>query len=41
MKLFAAFDRRHPDDAGDLAVKRDLGSHSNLLLIGMWDVGYE
>jgi hypothetical protein len=35
MKLLAAFDRRHPDDAGDLAAKRDLGSHNNLL----WLVG--
>src|ERR1017187_443287 len=36
VKLLAAFDRRHPDDAGDLAVKGDLGSHSNLLLVDLW-----
>ena len=35
VKLLAAFDRRHPDGAGDLALKHDFGSHSNLLwLIG-------
>jgi hypothetical protein len=41
VKLLAAFDRRHPDGAGDLAVKRDLGLHLNLLLVGWCNVGYE
>src|ERR1017187_6641322 len=39
VKLLAAFDRRHPDGARDLAVKRDLGAHSNLLSVDLWNVG--
>jgi hypothetical protein len=41
VKLLAAFDRRHPDGAGDLAVKRDLGSHGYLLSVGLCIDGYE
>jgi hypothetical protein len=39
VKFLAAFDRRHPDGANDLAVKHDLGSHNNLLSVGWWNVG--
>jgi hypothetical protein len=40
VKLFAALDHRHPDGAGDLAVKRDFGSHGYLLSVGWCNVGY-
>ena len=41
VKLLAAFDRRHPDGARDLAIERDLGSHGYLLSVGLCIVGYE
>jgi hypothetical protein len=39
VEVLAAFDRRHPDGAGDLAVKRDRGSHNNLLSVDLWKWG--
>jgi hypothetical protein len=41
VKFLGAFDRGHPDGAGDLAVKRDFRAHNNLLSVDLWNVGCE